>query len=70
MNVHLSNGICVIGHRLSCQLKMVYTASEYMARFTIWSHMYIQTSQTSQIMYNFIVFQILLKQQQYSLTPI
>jgi hypothetical protein len=45
---------------------MTHTVQEYKARFTIWSHSYIQTRQTSQDMESFI-FAILLKQQQNAL---
>jgi hypothetical protein len=47
--------------RLNRHLEMVHTVSVYQARFTIWSHGYIEKRQISQDRDNF-TFSILLKQ--------
>jgi hypothetical protein len=62
IRVQLGNGI----HRAwrwNHHLEIVHTVSRSMARFTIWSHCYIQTRQISHNMDNFTFFILLNKQQ-------
>jgi hypothetical protein len=49
IRAELSTSICINGcKRLNHHLEMVHTLPKYMARFTIWSHSYIQTWQICQ----------------------
>jgi hypothetical protein len=60
---NLAIAVTSMVQRLNRHLKMIRTLSRYAARFTIWPHHYIQTSQIGQDIDNFI-YPILLKQQQ------